>query len=121
MSGGYRVVPDPVTAHAEVMDGIAGRVGAARPSATAVSGEAFGRLGGLFAGRATQAMGRGDDAVDGLAGTLRDASRMLVATVQAYRLADSDSALVFADIDVPPAAGPPAGGTPPSGPDGPVR
>lgn len=81
MSDGFAVDPGRIRAHAEAVEALEGRVGAAVPGPQTLSGDAYGQVGQAFAAAAVSAMGTGAAAVAdvrralaGIAGGLRTAA-----------------------------------------------
>lgn len=105
-AGAFRVEPDVLGAHADRVAGIAAAVRAGRPSMDSFSDDAFGVIGGLFSGSATDAMGRGTVAVADLATALSVTAERLRACAGDYRETDAAMGQTFAGIDPPAAAGP---------------
>jgi hypothetical protein len=98
---GFRAVPRAMETVAARVDDAATAVAAARPPADEVSADAFGLVGGLFAGAATSALRTGTDAVTALAERLRRTAGELRLATRDYELADTRAALAFARVEVP--------------------
>lgn len=103
---GFRANPARIAAHAEEVARLAAAVRDGRPSADSLSDDAYGLVGGLFAGSATSAMGQGAAAVGDLAAALSATAEQLRACAHAYEVIDLRVANELAGIDVPAAGGP---------------
>ncbi|OLL74876.1 hypothetical protein Ae168Ps1_3274c [Pseudonocardia sp. Ae168_Ps1] len=99
--GGFRADPAGMAAVAARLDDVATAVDAARPTAGQVSGDAFGLVGGLFAGAATSAVHTGAEAVSALAASLLRTAGELRHAARDYELTDAGAALAFAGVGVP--------------------
>lgn len=97
---GFRLDPARLDAVADRVAEIAAGVERARPSGAEVSGDAFGLVGGLFAGAATSAMRTGDAAVAELGRSLAEAADTLRTAVRDYEYTDLDAARSFLEVEV---------------------
>lgn len=99
--GGFRLDPARLEAVADRIAGIVAGVDRVRSPGAQVSGDAFGLVGGFFAGAATSAMRAGDAAVADLGRSLAEAADTLRAAVRDYELTDLDAARSFLEVEVP--------------------
>lgn len=113
---GFRVEPGQLDGVADRITGAVAAVERARPSGEQLSGDAFGLVGGFFAGAAISAMGTGAGAVDGLCRCLHEAADELRAAVRGYEHTDLDAARSFLGVEVPEYSGGVGGAGPGAGP-----
>lgn len=105
-SPGFRVVPDRVSARADVLDGAGSAVAGMRPSRAELDTGAYGVIGEFFAADATAAMRAGVEALDALSASLHDLAASARKAVAAYLDTELRTAATFLDVDPAPAPAP---------------
>lgn len=98
---GFRADPARIAGHADEIARVAAVVRAGRPTADSLSDDAYGLVGGLFAGSATAAMGRGVATVDDLAAALEATADRLRASARSYEDAEEAALTALSSVEIP--------------------
>lgn len=98
MSDGFRVDDAALAAHGRAVDALAERVRAAAAAGRPLDLDAYGLVGRVFAGSATEAAAAGSAAVGRLAERVTAAAHGVTATREAYRRVEAGAAERFRDL-----------------------
>jgi hypothetical protein len=95
VAGGFAVDPAVLEAHAAALEAAERRLAGGTPGPAVLSPDAFGLVGRMFAGAASEAAGTGTAALEAAGRGLVDAARSAREAAVAYREADLAAALAL--------------------------